>query len=205
MKLKDLESWKPDVLTYWTNTITASIYENKTTLLSELNSKISGLSLTSYYNDVALLSKSKDSIFSILSYVNIKYMTVYPNGPVIPDLLSDPLGVASWYKTFNYELPLPADVFTLTLDPEPIPVNGILSWNTDISTLITGAATDDIVLIDSFISGAASSIKDSILYRVFTTEQSKSIPKDTKTYILTDLNFNQVLTEFGWEIPGLTV
>ena len=248
MKLKDLEAWKPTVIEYWTQQITASGYDNKIAMIDDLNSKMNSLNLSSYYNNSDLFSKAKDSLFSMMTYVNVKYLTVYANGPIVPDLFENvDLGASGLYTAFSYDLPDPEDLFSFSssaflysgvpvtgtgisgyshidtsyqnatyrvsgfsgIDISELPgygeysYHGYINYNINIPNIISTSAEADMASIDVLALQVPETLKNSIIYRMFTKEQPKVITKSAKEFILTDLKFNQVLTTFDWTIQGL--
>lgn len=270
MFVKDLSQWKQDALTYWTNVITASPYDNKSAMISDLNSKINSLTTNPYYNSTTLFNKTKDALFSLVCHVNVKYSTIYQNAPPITYSLGVS-GLKDWYGAFSTSLPSVESVFNISVSatnplagtygysgisgywtgfcPEGVDecpysgwsgssgysgwsgyivsgfsgagdtgeggsgsgysgyfesaYDGFINWNDNVQTLINNCVTADTSRIDNFVNNASDGQRDNFLYRIFTTDEPKSVNISTKDYILYNLYFNEVLNLFNWQIKGL--
>lgn len=145
--------------------------------------------------------------FRMTSYTLPEYSTVFTfitetvsgyDGHTIntnTDLLNNKL----WYYGTSAETPSPTGTY--------ITDRGVVTKNslTTVDTMITTGATADIAAIDVMTAAIPSSTRDNILFRVYGKPPITISPTDTKTFILVNYGYQELLDGFGWQIRGVNV
>ena len=236
-KKNEILTLKNEIYTHYSNLLDATNYtfsdayigglDNKIALKSQISSALDVVvnNIDLYFqalND-SILSKSKEMLLSLSSYVvsSYSYTVDDVNCPVVNDVfgVKDLTDVYAFFGLLDSELPTPQEYalwFTIEADNTNLPShNGKIITNQSYTTFITDIA--DILIYNDLdklsqleIDMSNSGSRDKLLYQVLMKPSIISNESfDFKTFIYNEtvgevkgLNLKECLDSFGWQIKG---